>query len=143
MSLIVFFGPYETNGLIKHKPERLHGLLSELNKLSYHIEVIPTKHLERLTIEMRHREIFRCNIKNLKYNMDYEDDPMAQKIVGVVQEAHSRIYNESNIPKYYVNRMGMRGVQNIQRGITAKDIFSPSIELINEIGTQKARQHRE
>ncbi|XP_044750406.1 UPF0728 protein C10orf53 homolog [Coccinella septempunctata] len=142
MSLIIYYGPYETNGLIKHKADRLHGLLSELSRLSFHIELIPTKHLERLTIEMRNREIFRCNIKYLKYNMDYEDDPMAQKIVAAVQEAHSRIYNESNIPRYFVNKWGMRGVQNIQRGLTPKDILAPSIELISEIRDPKEHRRR-
>lgn len=75
--------------------------------------------------------------------MDFEDDPMAQKIVSVVKEAHSRIYNESNIPRYFVNRWGMRGVQAIQRGITPKEIFAPSVELICEISDPKKSRKRQ
>ncbi|KAK9870490.1 hypothetical protein WA026_008048 [Henosepilachna vigintioctopunctata] len=133
MSLKIYFGPYETHGLLKHKLERLHGVLTELSSIGFHIELIPTKHLERLSIEMRNREIFRCNIKYLKYNMDFEDDEMAKNLVQAVKEAHGRFYNESNTPKYLVNDKGMKGVHLISKGLGLKDIFTSSTELIFEI----------
>ncbi|KAL3282569.1 hypothetical protein HHI36_005747 [Cryptolaemus montrouzieri] len=137
MSLKIFFGPYESNGLVRYKTERLHGLMSKLSELGFHIELIPTNHLERLTIEMRNREIFRCNIKFLKYNMDFEDDEIAMRAVNAVREAHSRIYNESNIPRYFVNKWGMKGVQAVKKGLSPNDIFSHSVQLICEIPNKK------
>lgn len=51
-------------------------------------------------MEMKEREVFRCDIKNLYFNMDCEEDPVCKKLVAAVEEAKIRMYNQSNIAQF-------------------------------------------
>lgn len=97
------FNPFKTSAL-PFTPE-------ELTNLGYEIEYIPSFHLNRLTVEMKGREIFRCDIRNLVFNMHYCDDVVGKRVVGAVEEARSRMYHEDNIPASSSVKEGMRLLQ--------------------------------
>lgn len=93
----IIYGPYESNGIIRHKKQRLWGVCKKLSTLGFTCELIPCDHYERLYIQMLARDIFQCNIKQLKFNCPHEDDVLCQRIVECVKEAHTRYLFTLNI----------------------------------------------
>lgn len=75
------------------------GRAGALDQLGYDIEVIPVNDFNRLSIEMFEREVFRCDIRNLMFNMPAEDDPVCQRALRAVDEANRRMSSEDNVPK--------------------------------------------
>lgn len=105
----------------------------QLTKLGYAIEYIPSIHLNRLTIVMKEREIFRCDIRNLLFNMDYCDDVVGKRLVAAVEEARKRIYNENNIPMYDSVKEGMRLLQRQCDAKNLQDLLPDDTKIIFEI----------
>lgn len=100
-SLKIYYGPYEAHGIIKHRIQRIRGLLQYLEENHYETEVIKVNLINRLAIEMCERQIFVADIKNFKFNMDWEDDAVCQKAIYAITEAQSRMMfdNKSNLKK--------------------------------------------
>ncbi|XP_044729376.1 UPF0728 protein C10orf53 homolog [Chrysoperla carnea] len=95
----IIYGPYEANGIIRHKKQRLWGLTNELKKLGYIVEFECTPQYGRLIIQMLNQIIFQCNITNLRFNCLYEDDVICQRIIKAVMEAETRLYSKTNMEK--------------------------------------------
>ncbi|KAG5900018.1 hypothetical protein JTB14_009101 [Gonioctena quinquepunctata] len=114
MALIeIRYGPYEAHGVINHRIQKLRGLLKRLSELNYEIELEEVNLLNRVEIVMCKRRIFIGDVRNFKFNLDYEDDPVCQKAVAAVEEAKSRMIHEENIPKYIEIEKGMRYVERL------------------------------
>lgn len=91
ISLKVYYGPYEAYGAIKHRIQRLRGLLQYLEDNDYKVEIIQVNHLNKLAIELFDREIFLADIRNLKFNIYWEDDVLCKRIIRTIREAESRM----------------------------------------------------
>lgn len=108
-------------GIIAHRKQKINGLISRirmlliskytfkivtfagaLNELKYEINVIAINQYNRLSIEMFDREVFRCDIRNLLFNMPAEDDPVCQRAVKAVEEAKSRMGAEKSVERYFI-----------------------------------------
>ncbi|XP_057672336.1 cilia- and flagella-associated protein 251-like [Diorhabda carinulata] len=100
ISLRIDYGPYEAFGVIEHRIQKVRGLLKSLKQLGYDVEVREVSLLNRLEIVMCCRKIFQCDIRNLRFNMEYEDDPVCRKAVAVVEEAANRMKTEMNLSEY-------------------------------------------
>lgn len=64
---------------------------------------MPSARINRLTVEMLGRQIFRCDIRNLLFNVDGEDrDPVCRTLVESVEQSKKRFYDdaETNVPKF-------------------------------------------
>ncbi|XP_030761281.1 uncharacterized protein LOC115886327 [Sitophilus oryzae] len=91
MSVTIYYGPYFAHGVIKHRIQKINGLFAELTDLGYEVEVIEINQYNRVEIKMFDRIIFRCDIRNLMFNMACEDDPVCQIAVKAVEEAKTRM----------------------------------------------------
>lgn len=109
--VIIRYGPYSAYGVIKHRSQKMYGLLcngfvfrfsysliincfeAHLDSLGYQFELIEISEYNRLTIEMCDREIFRCDIRNLMFNLPVDDDLVCQRAVKVIEEASNRMRN--------------------------------------------------
>ncbi|KAJ8978428.1 hypothetical protein NQ317_019666 [Molorchus minor] len=121
--LKILYGPYEAHGLIKHRFQKLRGLYECLSKLGYEIELIQINLLNRLSIEMADRIIYRCNIRYLSFNMDCNDDNICERAVFAIEEAKSRMLTDKNIPKYFPISKGRRHIAKMNL-LSAQEIIS-------------------
>ncbi|XP_023025308.1 UPF0728 protein C10orf53 homolog [Leptinotarsa decemlineata] len=128
----ISYGPYEAHGVIRHRIQRLRGLLRHLSELGYEIEVAEVNLFNRVEIEMFERRIFIGDIRNFKFNESYEDDPVCQKAVAAVEEAKSRMAVEENVRSFIPIEQGMRYVQRVSHGIDTQELLLDS-ELLFEI----------
>lgn len=110
--------------------------LGHMTELGYELELIPSSHLNRLVIEMKGVEVFRCDIRNLLFNVDASRDPVCTRAVNAILSAEPQIYNEENIPLFSSINEGMRSYQKSKTMYTEKttNLLSSSIKLIYEIG---------
>ncbi|CAH1369643.1 hypothetical protein MTP99_011058 [Tenebrio molitor] len=104
MSLKICFGPYEAHGAIRHKTQKLHGILTRLAELGYDVELVPTRRLNTLTVHMRDKLIYRCDLRYLQFNIDLDDDPVAQTLVKSVEETRAMFDDDQNVPKFGVHK---------------------------------------
>lgn len=130
-SVILRYGPYEANGVIKHRTQRLHGLMTRLTQKHYEVEIVPSIHINRLTIEMEGSIIYQCDIRNLLFNMDYEDDIVCQRVYTAINEAASRIYCIKNIPAFASVKEGKRYTEK-SKTLKTEDFFDSSVGLLYE-----------
>ncbi|KAI4458180.1 hypothetical protein MML48_7g00003122 [Holotrichia oblita] len=98
--VVLHYGPYEAHGTIKHRIQRLHGLLRHLTQKQYEVELIPSIHLNRLIVKMLENIIYQCDIRNLLFNVDHADDPVCARIIAVIEEAETRFYASTNVPQF-------------------------------------------
>lgn len=137
-AVILHHGPYEAHGFLKHRSQKLHGLLKILTKKGYEVEIRPAMHLNRLTVEIQGTVVFQCDIRNLLFNMDYEDDVVCQRVVDAIDEAADRIFSSNNVAKFptiqILNKLNLMKKEDI----STKDYFSSSTYLLFE---QKQREY--
>lgn len=74
--------------------------------------------------------------------MDYEDDPVCQRLVAAVEEARGRMYNEENIPQFDSIKKGMRLLQRQKNAENTQDLLKSDIELIYEIPKEQINKKR-
>ncbi|KAJ8942340.1 hypothetical protein NQ314_010094 [Rhamnusium bicolor] len=122
--LKILYGPYEAYGVIKHRFQKVRGLYNCLTNMGYEIEIIEVNLINRLTIEIYNRAIFSCDIRNLMFNLDCEDDVVCQKAVSAVQEANARMAAEINIPKYTSIDKGKRHINELKDLKLTQDLLS-------------------
>lgn len=90
-SVKIFYGPYEAHGVIRHRIQKLRGLLQYLEGKNYDVEVVKVNYLNTLSIEMCDRQIFIANIRNFKFNIDWQDDVVCNRAINAITEAESRM----------------------------------------------------
>lgn len=129
-AIILHYGPYEAHGVIKHRTQRLHGLLTCLTAKQYEVEIVPSQYVNRLAIEMQGSIIFQCDIRNLLFNMECEDDIICQRLIAAIEEAACRLYSGHNVPTFVSFQAGKRYRES--KNLTTKDYFSSNISLLYE-----------
>ncbi|XP_031345702.1 uncharacterized protein LOC116172603 [Photinus pyralis] len=104
------YGSYEYNGIIRHRPHHLIGVIRCLTNLGFEIEIVPSIHRNRLVVEILGRTVFQCNQLNLPFNMEC-DDTVSRRVIDVIREASRRMYSYGNVPKFTPRSRGMRALQ--------------------------------
>ncbi|XP_013184422.1 UPF0728 protein C10orf53 homolog [Amyelois transitella] len=87
----IHYGPCNSFFTVSHKPEKLIGLRDRLQTIGFRVHLIPVKFENYCMLEMAGHEVFRCNIKNLKFNTPYYQDPVCQRAVQAVVEATTKL----------------------------------------------------
>lgn len=82
---------------------------------------------------MKEREIFRCDIRNLLFNMSYMDDKIGRRLVAAVEEARKRMYSENNIPLYDSVKGGARLLQKQRDADNLQELLIEDVEILYEI----------
>ncbi|KAF9802578.1 hypothetical protein SFRURICE_013765 [Spodoptera frugiperda] len=82
--LKIYYGPCNTFDCCQHKPQLLTGVRDRLMNMGFRLTMIPVKFINYCMFEMCGHEIFRCNLKNLKFNHSYKLDPVCQRAVEAV-----------------------------------------------------------
>ncbi|XP_049703255.2 uncharacterized protein LOC126056002 [Helicoverpa armigera] len=77
-------GPCDTFDCCMHKPHLLFGLRDRLQKLGFRMDLIPVPFINYCMLEMCGHEVFRCNIKNLKFNVSSTRDPTCRRAIEAV-----------------------------------------------------------
>ncbi|KAK4880582.1 hypothetical protein RN001_008728 [Aquatica leii] len=126
------YGPYEYNGFIRHRTQRLHGVIHCLTKLGYQIEIVPSLHINRLFIEISGKTIYSCNIQHLSFNMEFDDD-VCKNITKAVEEASRRIFHDKNVSFYSPASKGMKAIQAINDATKTADYLDDNVKLWFEI----------
>ncbi|XP_071056984.1 uncharacterized protein [Onthophagus taurus] len=127
------YGPYEAYGIIRHRPQRLHGLVEALTKRNFMVELIQTEHLNRLTIDIYGVTIFRCDIRNLLFNVCADNDVVCLRALDAIEEASKRIFSDTNVPKFVSVEEGMRFIEKRKHYGTADYLQTSGVELLFEI----------
>lgn len=133
----LYMGPYEANGIIRHRIQRLKGLQDALSKSGYSTELVPTMHLNRFSMVFYDREIFRCNIRSFQFNIPAEEDPFCKTVLEILQEHESRFFKDENIPKFVNVDYGMRFIKMNKRMTTADMFTASDIKLLYEVKPSK------
>ncbi|CAH0557623.1 unnamed protein product [Brassicogethes aeneus] len=63
------------------------------------VEVFPTNLLNRVSVEMCDKTIFTCDITNLKFNIDADDDAVCRRAVEAVLEAKTASEENRNLER--------------------------------------------
>lgn len=100
----------------------ISSILDALNVLGYEIELKEINLINRMTIELCKRKIFTCDIRNLHFNMESEDDVVCQRAIAAVKEAYTRFNMEENIPRYTSISKGKRQIENLQQVKCTKEL---------------------
>lgn len=82
---------------------------------------------------MKEREIFRCDIRNLLFNMHYVDDKVGRRLVRAVEEARKRMYSENNVPMYDAVAEGMRLLQKERDTGDLRQLLGSDTKVLFEI----------
>jgi hypothetical protein len=53
---------------------------------------------------MRDKLIYRCDLRYLQFNIDLDDDPVAQTLVKSVEETRAMFDDDQNVPKFGVHK---------------------------------------
>lgn len=102
-----------------------------LSEKGYTIELIASPHLNRFSVEMGGVEIFRCDIRNLLFNVDIAYDSVAQRAVEVIDEAAGRIQTDTNLPKFI--KANSAKLYSEKANLELKDVLDPDIDIWFEL----------
>ncbi|CAH0627284.1 unnamed protein product [Chrysodeixis includens] len=92
----VYYGPADSFGSIGvHKPQFLIGLQDAVRKLGFRVDLVAVDHVNYCMIEMCGHEIFRCNIKQLQFNMTSHRDVVAQRAIDAVIQSSAKFRRAS------------------------------------------------
>ncbi|XP_022816712.1 UPF0728 protein v1g117062-like [Spodoptera litura] len=86
----IYYGPCNTFHSCQHKPQLLNGVRERLMKMGFRLSIIPVNFINYCMIEMCGHEVFRCNIKHLKFNHSYAQDPVCQRAVEAVMTSAAK-----------------------------------------------------
>lgn len=68
----------------------------QLQRLGYRVDLRPVEFINYCVIEMYGYEIFRCNIKNLKFNTPCCLDVICQRAIAAVEHASEKFQRASD-----------------------------------------------
>ncbi|XP_049793979.1 uncharacterized protein LOC126203644 [Schistocerca nitens] len=85
------FGPYWAWGTMKHRIQRLYGLITKLEELGYNVRLDPYDIWDQLEITVNEVIIFKCRQTFLKYNCEHDEDPVCRRAVEAVTEMYPKI----------------------------------------------------
>ncbi|XP_022816650.1 uncharacterized protein LOC111349679 [Spodoptera litura] len=82
--VVIYYGPCETFGIHIHKPQIVYGIRDDLQNKGYRVKLVPVKWANYCMLEICGHEVFRCNLKNLKFNTCVKRDVIAQRAIEAV-----------------------------------------------------------
>ncbi|XP_035458984.2 uncharacterized protein LOC118282154 [Spodoptera frugiperda] len=82
--VVIYYGPCETFGTHIHKPQIVNGIKDDLQNKGYRVKLVPVNWVNYCMLEICGHEVFRCNLKNLKFNTSVSRDVTAQRAVEAV-----------------------------------------------------------
>ncbi|GJQ77076.1 hypothetical protein Trydic_g23647 [Trypoxylus dichotomus] len=140
-AIVLYYGPYEAHGMLKHRVQRLHGLIQHLTEQKYEVELVPFLHLNRLVVKMLGTVVFRCDIRSLLFNVDYESDVVCQRVAAAIKETEKRLYDNENIPRFTL-------IEDIKRNrgkVTGQELFGSKLlfEHAEELLHQRLKKKSE
>ncbi|CAG9827178.1 unnamed protein product [Diabrotica balteata] len=124
--LRICYGPFDAFGVMSHRIQKIRGLLKSLNEEGYVIQVRKVDLLNMLQVILFNRIIFQCDIRNLKFNMDYEDDTVCKIAISAIKEAILRMMTKVQLSSYVMAKKEMRSkdANNSRSKDETKKIFS-------------------
>ncbi|XP_045927186.1 UPF0728 protein C10orf53 homolog isoform X1 [Micropterus dolomieu] len=81
-------GPYESNGVVKHRSRRLQGLQAALRAQGHQSVLEETSDWNMVELAVNGEIVFSCNIKQLQFGGDGELDPVCKEAVTAVENAY-------------------------------------------------------
>ncbi|XP_053189298.1 UPF0728 protein C10orf53 homolog [Scomber japonicus] len=84
----VCYGPYESNGVVKHRTSRLQGLQAALRARGHQCVWEETRQRNMVELVVNGETVFTCNIKQLEFGGDGKLDPVCKEAVAAVENAH-------------------------------------------------------
>ncbi|XP_053603220.1 UPF0728 protein v1g117062-like [Plodia interpunctella] len=94
--VIIYYGPYNSFYTLSYKPQKLTGLINRLQRLEFRVELVPVKFEDFCVLAVSGHEVFRCNIRNLKFNTPYCLDPVCQRAVAAVLDSVTKVTRARN-----------------------------------------------
>nr|XP_049703251.1 uncharacterized protein LOC110370515 isoform X2 [Helicoverpa armigera] len=79
-----YYGPCNTFDTCKHKPQLLTGFRDRLQKLGFRIDLVPVPFINYFMLEMCGHEVFRCNLRHLRFNTKPSRDKICRKAIEAV-----------------------------------------------------------
>ncbi|XP_049703253.1 uncharacterized protein LOC135116556 [Helicoverpa armigera] len=79
-----YYGPCNTFDTCKHKPQLLTGFRDRLQKLGFRIDLVPVPFINYFMLEMCGHEVFRCNLKHMKFNTRPSRDKICRRAIEAV-----------------------------------------------------------
>ncbi|XP_044228382.1 UPF0728 protein C10orf53 homolog [Thunnus albacares] len=81
-------GPYNSNGVVKHRTSRLQGLQAALRARGHQCVLEETREWNMVELVVNGETIFICNIRQLEFGGDGKLDPVCKEAVTAVENAH-------------------------------------------------------
>lgn len=91
---------------------------------------------------MKECEIFRCDIRNLLFNMSFTDDKVGHRLVATLEEARKRLYSEKNLPNFNPVKDGMRALQKERDAGALQELLVDDAKVMFEIPLHLAKAYR-
>jgi len=86
--VLIYYGPYQANGVVTHRTYRLEGLQELLTRNGHLImELVPVEDWNRLWLKVNGEIVFRCDIRDLDFGGDGLLDPLCHKALKAVNNA--------------------------------------------------------
>ncbi|XP_042288715.1 UPF0728 protein C10orf53 homolog isoform X2 [Thunnus maccoyii] len=81
-------GPYNSNGVVKHRTSRLQGLQAALRARGHQCVLEETREWNMVELVVNGETIFICDIRQLEFGGDGKLDPVCKEAVTAVENAH-------------------------------------------------------
>ncbi|XP_028134067.1 UPF0728 protein C10orf53 homolog [Diabrotica virgifera virgifera] len=134
--LRICYGPFDAFGVMSHRIQKIRGLLKALNEEGYVVQVYKIDLLNMLQVILFNRIIFQCDVRNLKFNMDYEDDNVCKIAVSAIKEAILRMMTKVQLSSYVMAKKEIRSKDVNNTGSKEKTKSNFSFRKMCEINNQ-------
>ncbi|TKS85671.1 UPF0728 protein C10orf53 -like protein [Collichthys lucidus] len=84
----LYYGPYESNGVVGHRSFRLQGLQSALRARGHRCVMEETREWNMVELVVNGEVVFSCDIKQLQFGGDGKLDPVCSEAVTAVDNAY-------------------------------------------------------
>ncbi|XP_029377587.1 UPF0728 protein C10orf53 homolog [Echeneis naucrates] len=84
----LFYGPYESGGVLKHRTSRLRGLTAALAARGHRCFLEETRERNTVELVVSGELVFSCRIQQLEFGGDGELDPCCREAVAAVERAY-------------------------------------------------------
>ncbi|KAM9345145.1 UPF0728 protein C10orf53 homolog [Symphorus nematophorus] len=81
------YGPYESNGVVKHRTFRLQGLQAALRARGHQSVLEETREWNLVELVVNGELVFTCDIKQLQFGGDGQLDPVCKEAVTAAENA--------------------------------------------------------
>ncbi|CAF0703081.1 unnamed protein product [Brachionus calyciflorus] len=87
-NVIIKYGPYNSNGIVEYKTERLEGLQKFLTARGHKIiELRKANNWNNVEIIVNEENVFKCKLNDLEFGGDGELDPIVMEAEKMITKA--------------------------------------------------------